>query len=106
MNYKPDESMLMAYLYGELSDKEVKKMEDYFQAHPEELEKLQALSDVRQIAGHVRDKEVIAPPVFVDEVGVRTLWQSFYFKISMGIAASVVFLLVAGKLLGPEINYS
>jgi len=30
----------------------------------------------------------------------------FLFKMSMGIAASILFLMVAGKLLGPEISYS
>ena len=98
--------MLMAYLYGELNEKEKAKLEDYFQQHPEELAKLQALNDVRNIMSHAQDKEVIAPPVFVDDVNVRSLWQSSYFKMSIGIAASILFLMVAGKLLGPEISYS
>jgi len=106
MNYKPDESTLISYLYGELSDKEKAKLENYFRQHPEELAKLRALSDVRDVMSHAQDKEVIAPPVFVDDSNVRSLWQSSYFKISLGIAASILFLLVAGKILGPEISYS
>jgi hypothetical protein len=106
MNYKPDESTLISYLYGELSEKEKAKLEDYFQQHPEELARLRRLDEVRGIMSHAQDKEVIAPPVFVDDSNVRPLWQSSYFKISMGIAASILFLLVAGKLLGPEISYS
>lgn len=106
MKYKPDESTLMAYLYGELSDKEKARLESYFQQHPEELTKLEALGEVREIMSQAQDKEVIAPPVFVDDTGTRSLWQSSYFKISLGIAASVLLLLVAGKLLGPDISYS
>lgn len=106
MNYKPDESTLISYLYGELSDKEKTKLENYFQQHPEELAKLRALGDVRDVMSHTQDKEVIAPPVFVDDSNVRSLWQSSYFRISVGIAASILFLLVAGKILGPEISYS
>jgi hypothetical protein len=106
MSYKPDESVLIAYLYGELNEKETAKLEEYFAQHPEELKKLRAMQDVRDIMGHAQDKEVIAPPVFVDDVNVRSLWQSSYFKMSMGIAASILFLMVAGKLLGPEISYS
>lgn len=106
MSYKPDESVLIAYLYGELNEKETAKLEEYFQQHPEELKKLRAMQDVRDIMSHAQDKEVIAPPVFVDDSNVRSLWQSSYFKISVGIAASILFLLVAGKLLGPEISYS
>ncbi len=106
MNYKPDESTLIAYLYGELNEKEAKKLENYFQQHPEELAKLRGLDDVRNVMSHAQDKEVIAPPVFVDDAGITPLWQSAYFRVSLGIAASILFLLVAGKLLGPEINYS
>ncbi len=106
MNYKPDESVLIAYLYGELNEKETEKLKAYFQLHPEELEKLHALEEVRAVIGHVQDKEVIAPPIFMDDERVRPLWRSPYFKLAMSIAASLLFLLVAGKLVGPEINYS
>jgi len=107
MNYKPDESTLIAYLYGEeISEKEKTKLENYFRQHPEELAKLRALDELREVMSHAQDKEVIAPPVFVDDTNTRSLWQSSYFKISLGIAASILFLLVAGKMLGPEISYS
>jgi hypothetical protein len=106
MNYKPGESTLISYLYGELSDKEKAKLENYFQQHPEELTKLRAFGDVRDVMSHAQEKEVIAPPVFVDDSNVRSLWQSSYFKISMGIAASIIFLLVVGRVLGPEISYT
>lgn len=105
MNYKPDENVLIAFLYGELNEKETEKLEMYFQQHPEELAKLRAWDEVRELMGHVKDKEVIAPPVFLD-AGVRPMWRSPYVKFSLGIAASLLFLLAAGKLLGPEINYS
>ena len=106
MNNKPDESTLVAYLYGELNEKETKKLEDYFQQHPDELAKLRGLSEVREVMGQAQDKEVIAPPIFVGDAGIRPLWHSNYFRVSVGIAASILFILVAGKFLGPEINYS
>jgi hypothetical protein len=106
MNYKPDESTLIAYLYGELSEKETKKLDGYFQQHPEELATLRGLDEVRHVMSHAQDKEVIAPPVFVDDANVRPLWQSSSVRFAIGMAASILFILVAGKLLGPEINYS
>ncbi len=106
MNYRPDENVLIAYLYGELGTNEKEKLENYFQQHPEELAKLRALSEVREVMSLVQDKEVIAPPVFVDDIKERPLWQSPYVRFAVGIAASILFLLVAGKLLGPEITYS
>ncbi|MFM9836741.1 MAG: anti-sigma factor family protein [Cyclobacteriaceae bacterium] len=106
MNYKPDEGTLMAYLYGELDAAETEKVQLYLQQHPEELKKLQGLGNARDILAQVQDKEVIAPPIFMDDANVKPLWQSSYFKTVMSIAASLLFLMVAGKFLGTEINYS
>ncbi len=105
MNYKPDEGTLISYLYGELSADEAAKVQAYLQANPEELKKWQALSNTKEVMAHVQDKEVIAPPIFMDDTKVVSFWNNNYFKTVMSIAASVLFLMVAGKLLGTEINY-
>jgi hypothetical protein len=105
MNYKPDEGTLISYLYGELSADETAKVQAYLQANPEELKKWQALSNTKEVMAHVQDKEVIAPPIFMDDTKVVSFWHNNYFKTVMSIAASVLFLMVAGKLLGTEINY-
>jgi hypothetical protein len=106
MNYKPDEGMLMAYLYGELTATEAEKVQLYLQQHPEELKKLQGFGELRTLISHIQDQEVIAPPLFMDDANVKPLWQSNYFKTVMSIAASLLFLMVAGKFLGTEISYS
>jgi small-conductance mechanosensitive channel len=106
MNYKTDEGMLMAYLYGELTATEAEKVQLYLQQHPEELKKLQGLGELRTVISHIQDQEVIAPPLFMDDANVKPLWQSNYFKTVMSIAASLLFLMVAGKFLGTEISYS
>jgi hypothetical protein len=106
MNYKPDEGMLMAYLYGELTAIEAEKVQSYLQQHPEELKKLQGLRELRTVISHIQDQEVIAPPLFMDDANVKPLWRSNYFKTAMSIAASLLFLMVAGKFLGTEISYS
>lgn len=105
MNSKPDEGTLISYLYGELSADEAVKVQAYLQANPEELKKWQALSNTKDVMAHVQDKEVIAPPIFMDDTKVVSFWNNNYFKTVMSIAASVLFLMVAGKLLGTEINY-
>ena len=107
MNYKPDENTLIAYLYGELDGKEQEKLAQYFQEHPEELKHVQALAQARVIMGAVNDKEVIAPPVFMDDHSHRRpLWQSTTVRWMTGMAASFLFLMVAAKLIGMEIYYS
>lgn len=107
MNYKPDEGTLMAYLYGELDAAETEQVEQYLKQHPQVREQLQQLGDVRKLMGTLTDAEVIAPPVFVDhEQRTIPFWRAGYFKVTMGIAASFLFLLVAARLIGPEITYS
>ncbi len=105
MNYKPDETEIVSYLYGELDAIEMDKVQDYFLEHPEELKHYQALHDTRALLGMLEDKEVISPPIFMnDEVNIKPFWNSIYFKTVMSIAASIVFILVVGKFLGTEVN--
>jgi hypothetical protein len=107
MNYKPDEGTLMAYLYGELDAAESEKVMEYLNQHPEELKTLHQLADVSNVMKQVQDKEVIAPPIFGDvEAKQVHFWQSSYFKTMMSIAASFILILVAARLIGPEITYS
>lgn len=107
MNYKPDEGTLMAYLYGELDAAETEKVENYLQQNPHVREQLHQINSVRKALGSLTDVEVIAPPVFVDhEQRSIPFWKAGYFKITMGIAASLLFLLVAARLIGPEVTYS
>ena len=106
MNYKPDEGTLISYLYGELSADEAMKVQTYLHANPEALKKLQALGDTKNILHQVQDKEVIAPPIFMDDTKTVSLWHNSYFKTVMSIAASLLFIMVAGRLMGTEINIS
>jgi hypothetical protein len=107
MNYKPDEGTLIAYLYGELDAAESEKVMEYLNQHPEELKKLQQLTDVSNVMKQVQDKEVIAPPIFGDVSAKQVhFWQSGYFKTMMSIAASFILILVAARLIGPEITYA
>jgi len=107
MNYKPDEGTLIAYLYGELDAAESEKVMEYLTQHPEELKTLQQLADVSRVMKQIQDKEVIAPPIFGDVSAKQVhFWQSSSFKTIMSIAASFILILVAARLIGPEITYS
>ncbi|MEJ0032117.1 MAG: hypothetical protein WDO15_17850 [Bacteroidota bacterium] len=107
MSYRPDESILISWLYGELDEAEKAKVEKYFQENPDELKKMQQLSGVKDIMSSVQDKEVIAPPLFMDDdVKVVSFWRTTSFKTVMSIAASFLLLIVAAKLLNMDVNYS
>lgn len=107
MNYKPDEGILISWLYGELDASEKAKVEKYFQENPEELKKIKQLNDVKDIMGGIRDKEVIAPPLFMDDdTNVVPFWRTNSFRTVATIAASFLLILVAARMLDMRINYS
>src|SRR5688572_22159311 len=107
MKYRPDESTLISWMYGELDDAERAKVDAYFSENPEELKKIQQMQSVRQVMSSIADKEVIAPPVIHDHSQrVVPIWKTSYFRASISIAASFILIIVAGKLLGTEVSYA
>jgi anti-sigma factor RsiW len=64
MGYKASEQDLIAYLYGELEGIEKETMEQYLLEHADARAELDKLRQLRSTMSHVRDKEVIAPPIF------------------------------------------
>jgi len=96
----------MAYLYGELSATEKSEAEKYFRENPEALQELQDLQMVRTTLTRVHDKEVIAPPIFMDEKPTISLWQSGFFRYATGIAAAFLVVMIGAKLLGIQMRYS
>jgi hypothetical protein len=105
MSYKPDENDLMAYLYGELEGSEKEAMDKYLFEHPEARVELERLQQMRSMLRHVEDKEVIAPPIFVGESKQRFIWNAPYLKTIISIAASLLLIILAGKLAGMRIQY-
>ena len=105
MSYKPNENDLMAYLYGELEGSEKEAMDKYLFEHPEARLELERLQQMRSMLGHVKDKEVIAPPIFVGERKQRFIWNAPYLKTIVSVAASLLLIILVGKLSGMRIQY-
>jgi hypothetical protein len=105
MSYKPSENDLMAYLYGELENPEKEAVEKYLFEHPEARLELERMGQVRTMLGEIKDKEVIAPPIFVDERKSRSLWDIPYIKTIASIAASLLIVILAGRLVGMKFQY-
>ena len=107
MSYKPDEATLVAYFYRELEPAEYEKVERYLAQNPEERRRLGEWSFTNKVMAGLPDKEVIAPPIFLgDGVSHRSIWNEKYFRMTLGIAASLLFLLVASWMLGLSASYS
>src|SRR5258708_6199917 len=107
MSYKPNEATLIAYLYGELDSAEQIKVVGYLQQNPEEKKKIEEWSFTKMAMSRLQDKEVIAPPIILGEGDTdQRFWRERYFRMSLGIAASLFFFLVAAKLVGLSASYS
>lgn len=106
MGYKPGEQDVMAYLYGELEGREKELFEQYLLENAEARMELDRLKQLRLTLGHVKDKEVIAPPIFVGDNKRRFIWDAPYFKTIISLAASLLLVLLVGRLLGLQIGYT
>lgn len=107
MSYKPDESALMAYLYGEVEGQEKERIEQYLLQNPEARKDLENLRNMRNIMTSLKDKEVIAPPIFIDQQTKHlAFWSSPYFKTVMSIAASLLLIMIVGKITDTRIHYA
>lgn len=96
MRYKPDEKDWMAYLYGELEGEEKERMDQYLQEDAEARNEFAKFQQLRAMLSTVEDKEVIAPPIFVDSKQ-RFLWNAPYLKMIVSIAASLLIIILVGK---------
>lgn len=103
---KPDEATLISYLYGELDSAEQLQVEQYLQRNPEEKKRLEEWSSARDIMARLQDKEVIAPPIIVGGDVSAPWWKERYFRLPLGMAASLMLFLVAAWLMNLSVTYS
>ena len=96
----------MAYLYDELEGSEREKVEHYLFQNPEAKKKLETLGIISSMMGSVKDKEVIAPPIFVGDSARTRIWDAPYLKTILGIAASIVLVILAAKFSGLNMRVS
>ncbi|MEI9922132.1 MAG: hypothetical protein WDO14_25540 [Bacteroidota bacterium] len=107
MSYRPDENILISWLYGELDEVEKAKVEKYFQENPDKLKEMQQLGGVKDTMSKIQDKEVIAPPIFMDgDIKVIPIWKTGYFRVVTTIAASFLLIIVFARLLSMNVSYS
>jgi hypothetical protein len=106
MSYKPNEKDWMAYLYGELEGEEKERFDQYLLQDPQARLELEKYKGLRNILSTVKDKEVIAPPIVLGDNKQRYLWDAPYFKTIVSIAASLLIIILVGKLTGTSLSVS
>lgn len=104
MSYKPNEAAWMAYLYGEMEGEERERMELYLAENANARIELENMKALQQMLRTVEDKEVIAPPIVMDNHKTRSLWDFPYAKTIISIAASLLLIMVVGRLTDTSIS--
>lgn len=110
MNYRPEKDELIAYLYGELSPEERTKVESYLSQNPTAQREIVEIQKTMKVLGKLPDAEVTAPTfvfnrdqVVVVEPGVTS---NSMVKVVMGIAASIILVLMVGYFTKFRITYT
>lgn len=99
MKFKPDENMMVAYLYGELNPDEREKVEDFLQKNPDSRQEYERLLSLRKLLGQLPDQEVPNPMIVSrakEEYGNHLIGP--FIRKLMAVAAVFLVLMVAGKL--------
>lgn len=95
----------MAYLYDELDSEAKARVARYLQENPAVREELEGLTGVSNLLGNLKDKEVIAPPLFLPETKQR-FWDAPYFKTVVSIAASLIIVILVARFSGTSLSVS
>jgi hypothetical protein len=107
MSYKPDESTLLDYLYGELDPMERQQVAMYLAANPEVKRKLDELDQTRKLLGSLKDKSVV-PSVLLAPAPTtgpsRQPWFSGFVKNAAAVTLLLGFLMGMGKLTGADVQ--
>lgn len=106
MAYKATEQELMAYLYGELEGAEKEAIEKYLLENVEARAELEKLKALRSLMANVKDKEVIAPPLFLGDNRRIRLIDTPYIRTVLSIAASLLVLILVGRVVDLRIGWS
>ena len=100
MSYKPDESVLLAYVYNELGAEDRAKLEQYLIEHPETKKELEEIKVTRSLLGKWPDQEVVEPSFVFDNpkvlVSSGSAWNSKLLQSIIGLAASIALLMMVG----------
>jgi hypothetical protein len=107
MSYKPDESILMDYLYGELDPMERQQVEAYLSANPEVKRKLDELDQTRNLMGTLKDKSVVPPILLAPAPTTGPARQplfSRFVKNAAAVALLLGFLMGMGQLTGADLQ--
>ena len=106
MNWKPNETDIVDYLYGELTPDIRKKFEHYMQQNTDFASEVNNLRLTQEMLPTLPDEEVILPLNFSTVAGAKkTAFTSREWLYPLSIAASIAAILVVGYFTNFSISY-
>ena len=106
MNWKPNETDIVDYLYGELTPDIRKKFEQYMQQNTDFAKEVNDLRLTQEILPTLPDEEVILPLNFSTVAGAKkTEITGRKWLYPLSIAASIAAILVVGYFTNFSISY-
>ncbi len=109
MSYKPDESTLASYLYGELPKDVHAQITVYLSENPEVKKELEEIKSLQEVMEKLQDKEVSEPSFVFEDSSVVVVSKNPYLnnfmKLTMGMAASIALLLLVGYFTELHISF-
>lgn len=110
MDYKPDKQDLISYLYGEVDDGKREKIDKYLASSKEARRNFEELKNVTNILKELPDKEVLEPYIEFKErenpTPVMKIFRNSWIKPVLGIAASLILIMLVGYITNTTIRYS
>jgi hypothetical protein len=106
MSWKPNETDIVDYLYGELTPDLQKKFTDYMQANDDFVREVKNLQQVQGVLPSLPDEEVILPLQFSTVTSAEKGSKgSIKWLYPVSIAASIAAILVVGYFTRFSISY-
>lgn len=103
MKYKPKQEELTAYLYGELPQEMIEKIEEYLNNNLEAKHELESLQETRLLMNEFEDEEMPEPLVFFNP-SKNEEW--LYWRKYVAIAATLLLVMTFGWLSGFKVDNS
>ncbi|MFC4870942.1 anti-sigma factor family protein [Negadavirga shengliensis] len=103
MKFKPDKSMLVSYLYGELDKKDHEKVEAYLANEPEVMKEMEEMRATKQMLAHLKDRDIGVPLVVQPNTNRQPAFWSFS-KYAAAVTLLLGLLLLFGKISGARIS--
>lgn len=97
MKYKPTQEELIAYLYGELPQQDLERVEEFLNKNPETRKELESLQQTSLLMAEYEDEELPEQMAFIQP---QRNEEWLYWRKYVAVAATLLLIVTFGALSG------